>query len=60
MFNSLLFQLKASARSFVAKLVCAHIYKPNYKINAECTLVKPTENYAKLQEDYGLSDVRIK
>lgn len=29
------------------------------KVKCEVTLIKPTENYAKLEEDYGLSKVNI-
>lgn len=32
-------------------------YKPTGKVSCEVILVKPTENYAKLEEDYGLSEV---
>jgi fatty acid synthase, animal type len=46
-----------TAKSFLMKLVAAHNYKPTGKINANTLLIKPTENYAKLQNDYGLSQV---
>lgn len=29
------------------------------KINANVLLIKPTENYAKLSNDYGLSEVNV-
>lgn len=41
------------------KIVAGHLYKPTSKICAPVKLVKPTENYAKLQGDYGLSEVSI-
>ncbi|XP_050089071.1 fatty acid synthase [Anopheles aquasalis] len=49
--------LETTARSFVGKIVASHMYKPSSKISANVKLVKPTENYAKLQGDYGLSDL---
>ncbi|XP_058059390.1 fatty acid synthase [Anopheles bellator] len=49
--------LETTAKSFVGKIVASHMYKPSSKINANVKLVKPTENYAKLQGDYGLSDL---
>jgi len=39
------------------KLIAAHNYKPMGKINANTLLIKPTENYTKLQNDYGLNEV---
>lgn len=51
-------QIKATAKCFYQKLVAADSYKPaKSKINANIVLVKPTENYTKLGEDYGLSEV---
>lgn len=52
-------QLETTAISFVKKIVAGHLYKPEHKINANVALIKPTENYAKLQGDYGLSEVSI-
>lgn len=49
--------LETTAKSFVHKIVAGHLYKPSSKINAAVRLVKPTENYAKLQGDYGLSEL---
>jgi hypothetical protein len=46
-----------TAKSFLRKIFAAHHYKPVNKVNAETLLIKPTENYAKLADDYGLSDV---
>lgn len=48
-----------TAKSFLRKLFAAHHYKPVNKINAEVLLFKPTENYAKLSNDYGLSEVSL-
>jgi hypothetical protein len=50
--------LSQSATSFYKKLLAAHLYKNEAKIDAKTLLFKPTENYAKLKEDYGLSEVR--
>uniref|UniRef100_W4VRN6 Fatty acid synthase n=1 Tax=Corethrella appendiculata TaxID=1370023 RepID=W4VRN6_9DIPT len=49
--------LRVTAVSFVKKIFAGHLYKPNNKIDANVVLVKPSENYAKLQGDYGLSDL---
>lgn len=49
--------LETTAKSFVHKIVAGHLYKPSSKINAAVRLVKPSENYAKLQGDYGLSEL---
>lgn len=46
-----------AASSFLKKIVAAHHYKPVNKIDAQVILFKPTENYAKLKDDYGLSEV---
>lgn len=46
-----------TASSFLKKIVAAHTYKPMSKIEANVLLIKPTENYAKLKDDYGLSEV---
>lgn len=51
------FQLSVTAKSFLRKVFAAHHYKPTNKINADILLVKPTENYVKLDHDYGLKDV---
>jgi len=45
------------ALSFYNKLKAAHNYKPTAKVASPVTLIKPTENYAKLSADYGLSEV---
>ncbi|CAO1363317.1 unnamed protein product [Diamesa hyperborea] len=49
--------LAITANSFIKKIIAAHHYKPTSKINADVLLIKPTENYAKLQNDYGLKDL---
>ncbi|XP_058815854.1 fatty acid synthase [Topomyia yanbarensis] len=49
--------VETTAKSFVQKIVASHMYKPSSKISAAVKLVKPTENYAKLQGDYGLSEL---
>jgi fatty acid synthase, animal type len=48
-----------TANSFLRKLFAAHHYKPMGKINANVLLIKPTENYAKLEHDYGLTEVIV-
>lgn len=50
-------QIKTAASFFCMKLMAALKYKPTGKVSCEVTLVKPSENYAKLEEDYGLSEV---
>lgn len=50
-------QLAVTAKSFLKKIFAAHHYKPASKVNADVLLIKPEENYAKLANDYGLSDV---
>lgn len=50
-------QLAVTAKSFLKKLFAAHHYKPMNKVDAEILLIKPTENYAKLSEDYDLNEV---
>lgn len=42
------------------KLIAAHNYKPMGKINANTILIKPTENYTKLANDYGLNEVSFR
>lgn len=48
-----------TAKSFLKKIFAAHHYKPVTKINADVLLIKPTENYAKLTNDYGLNEVSV-
>ncbi|CRK93737.1 CLUMA_CG007265, isoform A [Clunio marinus] len=47
--------LAITAKSFLKKLFAAHHYRPVNKINADVLLIKPSENYAKLTNDYGLN-----
>lgn len=50
--------VEVGACVFYKKLYAAHHYKPERKLQtANVTLVKPTENYVKLGDDYGLSEV---
>uniref|UniRef100_A0A1I8NSS5 Fatty acid synthase n=1 Tax=Stomoxys calcitrans TaxID=35570 RepID=A0A1I8NSS5_STOCA len=49
--------IKQTAISFYRKLVAADKYVPVSKVSCNVSLVKPTENYAKLEEDYGLNEV---
>jgi hypothetical protein len=51
-------QITVTAKSFLKKLLAAHIYRPAGKIDANVLLIKPTENYAKLSNDYGLTEVK--
>ncbi|CAH0546412.1 unnamed protein product [Brassicogethes aeneus] len=50
-------QLSAAASSFYFKLVAADKYKPSASFNGQVTLVKASDNYVQLGEDYGLSGV---
>lgn len=50
-------QLSAAASSFYYKLVAADKYKPTGKFNGPVTLIKASDNYVQLGEDYGLSNV---
>lgn len=52
-------QVEVTAKSFLKKIYAAHHYKPTNKVNADVLLFKPSENYAKLTEDYGLREVNI-
>lgn len=50
--------VELGALAFYKKLYAAHTYKPERKLTStNVTLVKPTENYVKLADDYGLSEV---
>jgi len=49
--------VEVTALTFYKKLLAAHNYKSTSKIVSNVTLIKPTENYAKLAADYGLSEV---
>ncbi|KAG5674367.1 hypothetical protein PVAND_004341 [Polypedilum vanderplanki] len=52
--------ISVTAKSFLKKLLAAHIYKPTGKIDANVLLIKPTENYVKLSNDYGLTELCTK
>ncbi|TMW54903.1 hypothetical protein DOY81_000136, partial [Sarcophaga bullata] len=45
-----------AATAFYKKLLAADTYVPSAKVSCEVTLVKPTENYSQLENDYGLSE----
>ncbi|CAD7085952.1 unnamed protein product [Hermetia illucens] len=46
-----------TATAFYHKLLAADKFRASHKIKKSVTLIKPTENYAKLEADYGLSEV---
>jgi len=50
-------QIKKSATLFYKKLELADGYQPTLKLKTNVTLVKPTDNSAKLDEDYRLKEV---
>ncbi|XP_044766742.1 fatty acid synthase-like [Coccinella septempunctata] len=50
-------ELSSAASSFFNKLVAADKYKPKSKFTGQVTLLKATDNYVQLGEDYGLSEV---
>ncbi|XP_018336014.1 fatty acid synthase [Agrilus planipennis] len=50
-------QIKDAARSFYYKLSAADIYSPSAKFGGEVALIKATDNYVSMGEDYGLSSV---
>ncbi|XP_017037404.1 fatty acid synthase [Drosophila kikkawai] len=52
--------IKKSAKLFYKKLELADGYKPTLKLKSNVTLVKPTDNSAKLDEDYRLKEVCTK
>ncbi|XP_055919370.1 fatty acid synthase [Eupeodes corollae] len=49
--------IKQAAITFWKKLSAADAFEAKRKVKCHVTLIKPTENYAKLEEDYGLSEV---
>ncbi|XP_054742931.1 fatty acid synthase [Anastrepha obliqua] len=49
--------VKAAAASFYYKLAASDKYAVTRKLQCDVTLIKPTENYSKLEVDYGLSEV---
>nr|NP_001137778.2 fatty acid synthase 1, isoform C [Drosophila melanogaster]ACL82985.2 fatty acid synthase 1, isoform C [Drosophila melanogaster] len=52
--------IKKSATLFYKKLELADGYQPTLKLKTNVTLVKPTDNSAKLDEDYRLKEVCTK
>nr|CAI5827465.1 unnamed protein product [Callosobruchus analis] len=50
-------QIATAATSFYGKLSAADKYKPSGKFNGHVTLVKASDNYVQMGEDYGLSEV---
>ncbi|KAH8325813.1 hypothetical protein KR067_008335, partial [Drosophila pandora] len=52
--------IKKSATLFYKKLELADSYKPTLKLKSIVSLVKPTDNSAKLDEDYRLKEVCTK
>lgn len=58
-FVSLLVQIKTAAKLFYKKLELADGFTPKLKLKSKVTLVKPTDNSAKLDEDYRLKEVRV-
>ncbi|XP_060535886.1 fatty acid synthase [Cylas formicarius] len=50
-------QISAAALSFYQKLKAADQYKPSGKFKGAVTLVKASDNYVQIDEDYGLSQV---
>ncbi|XP_062142806.1 fatty acid synthase [Drosophila sulfurigaster albostrigata] len=49
--------IRMAAKVFYRKLELADNYKPKLKLKSKVTLVKPTDNSAKLDEDYRLKEV---
>lgn len=52
-------QIKTAAKLFYKKLELADGFTPKLKLKSKVTLVKPTDNSAKLDEDYRLKEVRV-
>ncbi|CAH1958955.1 unnamed protein product [Acanthoscelides obtectus] len=50
-------QIAAAATSFYGKLKAADKYKTSGKFNGNVTLVKASDNFVQMGEDYGLSEV---
>uniref|UniRef100_A0A0K8V335 Fatty acid synthase n=1 Tax=Bactrocera latifrons TaxID=174628 RepID=A0A0K8V335_BACLA len=49
--------VKAAAASFYYKLAASDKYCVTNNLQCDVTLIKPTENYSKLEIDYGLNEV---
>lgn len=52
-------ELADAAASLYYKLVAADKYKPTSIFNGEVTLIRASDNYVQLGDDYGLSEVNI-
>ncbi|XP_017858729.1 PREDICTED: fatty acid synthase [Drosophila arizonae] len=52
--------IKTAAKLFYKKLELADSFKPKLKLKSKVTLVKPTDNSAKMDEDYRLKEVCTK
>lgn len=59
MYPSFSLQIKTAAKLFYKKLELADSFTPKLKLKSKVTLVKPTDNSAKLDEDYRLKEVRV-
>lgn len=59
MYLSFSLQIKTAAKLFYKKLELADSFTPKLKLKSKVTLVKPTDNSAKLDEDYRLKEVRV-
>lgn len=51
--------LKIAGYNLFKKLSAGTIYNPSKKFNGPVTLIKATDNFMTLEEDYGLSKVRF-
>uniref|UniRef100_A0A1A9Z5Z9 Fatty acid synthase n=1 Tax=Glossina pallidipes TaxID=7398 RepID=A0A1A9Z5Z9_GLOPL len=49
--------IKQAGEIFYKKLSAGHNYKATTKITCPVTLVKPSENYVQLEEDYGFNEI---
>ncbi|KAJ3657154.1 hypothetical protein Zmor_016179 [Zophobas morio] len=49
--------VRDAAASFFYKVVAANKYQPKFKFKGKVTLIKATENYIDVGNDYGLSEV---
>ena len=50
-------QLAAAAESFFFKLTAADQYQPTGRFSGTVSLIKAKDNFMKLSDDYGLSEV---
>ncbi|XP_012229663.2 fatty acid synthase [Linepithema humile] len=49
--------LKIAGHLLFLKLLAASLYEPSKKFNGPVTLIKATDNYINIEEDYGLSKI---